>query len=384
MRRRFGGFTIIELLIVVAIIGILVSLTIVLIGGARTKARDAQRLADVKQMQTALELYYTDVNSYPGTWTAGSALVSPTGLTFMAKRPTNPSPWVEGSCTANSDYTYSSPTSNTYSIGYCLAGVTNNLPAGTAVAIPGNINQTCTINCVGAMNLSDGCGGICPYAPSASTQEYFHMDSTSDSSGFGRNFSGFDGTYVAGKFGNAAKFTRASNNVAAFVGSLIGASGSSFTMMAWINAASHPATGAQWGIISDRGGLNSSTGRAALIFENIAGVEKLLFDAYYTVGGEVFNYKNITLDLNTWYHVAAVYDSATNKQYLYVNGVSVDSGLTTNGVLIAPAWGSAYSYVGNYYWASGIYGFDGIIDEMIVERRAWSATEVLNYYNNLK
>lgn len=59
------GFTLIELLIVVAIIGLLSTLAVVALGSARVKARDSKRLADLKQVQTALELYYTDQNAYP-------------------------------------------------------------------------------------------------------------------------------------------------------------------------------------------------------------------------------------------------------------------------------------------------------------------------------
>ncbi len=59
------GFTLIELLIVIAIIGLLSTLAVVALGSARVKARDSKRLADLKQLQTALELYYTDQNAYP-------------------------------------------------------------------------------------------------------------------------------------------------------------------------------------------------------------------------------------------------------------------------------------------------------------------------------
>lgn len=59
------GFTLIELLVVIAIIGLLSTLAVVALGSARIKARDAKRLSDLKQVQTALELYYTDKGTYP-------------------------------------------------------------------------------------------------------------------------------------------------------------------------------------------------------------------------------------------------------------------------------------------------------------------------------
>jgi prepilin-type N-terminal cleavage/methylation domain-containing protein len=63
------GFTLIELLVVVAIIGLLSSVVMASLNGARTKARDAVRKTELKQIQTALEMYYNTNNAYPiGGW----------------------------------------------------------------------------------------------------------------------------------------------------------------------------------------------------------------------------------------------------------------------------------------------------------------------------
>jgi len=67
------GFTLIELLVVVTIIGILASIVIVSLGSARVKARDTRRLADIKQMTLAIELYIDQYRHYPPTPGAVSA-----------------------------------------------------------------------------------------------------------------------------------------------------------------------------------------------------------------------------------------------------------------------------------------------------------------------
>lgn len=60
------GFTLIELLVVIAIIGLLSTIVMVATQGARQKSRDGRRVATLREIRTALELYYDDGNNaYP-------------------------------------------------------------------------------------------------------------------------------------------------------------------------------------------------------------------------------------------------------------------------------------------------------------------------------
>lgn len=70
-KTRGAGFTLIELLVVIAIVGLLATLAVVVLKNAREKANDAKRIAEMKQVQTALELYYDDNNNYPTSDTDG-------------------------------------------------------------------------------------------------------------------------------------------------------------------------------------------------------------------------------------------------------------------------------------------------------------------------
>ena len=72
------GFTLIEILIVVAIIAILASVVLIGLGPTQQKGRDARRLSDLRELQTGIELYYSHCGVYPnpGPTVAGCAAAS--------------------------------------------------------------------------------------------------------------------------------------------------------------------------------------------------------------------------------------------------------------------------------------------------------------------
>lgn len=129
--KQQKGFTLIELLVVIAIIGLLSTLAVVSLNNARQKSRDAKRVSDIKQIQTALELYYNDsTTGYPATATS-SAPISLGGTTYMGSVPTAPTP-ADGTCSAaQNSYVYTQTGSGTgYTLTYCLGAATGGITAG--------------------------------------------------------------------------------------------------------------------------------------------------------------------------------------------------------------------------------------------------------------
>ena len=65
LAQNKNGFTLVELLVVIAIIALVAVFAAVAVNSARSKQRDATRLASVRQMQSALEDYFNETNQYP-------------------------------------------------------------------------------------------------------------------------------------------------------------------------------------------------------------------------------------------------------------------------------------------------------------------------------
>ena len=146
--KKAKGFTLIELLVVIAIIGLLSTLAVVALNNARQKSRDAKRVSDVKQVSTALELYFADNNGYPTASTAitlgdtSHACLDKGG--FVATCSTATAPTYMGQVPSNTGpngtaYTYTSSDGSTYSITFTLEGITGGLAIGLHTATPSGI-----------------------------------------------------------------------------------------------------------------------------------------------------------------------------------------------------------------------------------------------------
>lgn len=99
---------------------------------SQSKSRDAQRLADARQLSSSLELYYNDNNKYPNS--LNELTVTPNHFSnqpnYIGKIPAAPTP-PDGSCTAaENTYTYTLLDPNHYSLNFCLGGAAGGYAPG--------------------------------------------------------------------------------------------------------------------------------------------------------------------------------------------------------------------------------------------------------------
>ncbi len=130
------GFTLIEMIVVVAIVGLLVAGVVVIFGNTRQKSRDTHRVGSIKQITDALELYYLHNGIYPTSLTPGQIL-SGTATTYLNPIPSNPTPRIDGGC-ANQNYSYTVKEGNAdYELKFCLGAASGGFAAGINVCSQG-------------------------------------------------------------------------------------------------------------------------------------------------------------------------------------------------------------------------------------------------------
>ncbi len=168
--KKPTGFTLIELLLVVLIIAVLSGVVIGLLNSKaiKGKARDSQRIADLKKLQAGLELYYAQNRAYPAPNVIGvtyfvitgtdniSTLLSPNYMNKIPVDPllsyTNASP-----CNASTDRKYSYRPGGAGS-SYILTAIMEEANSNNGYECTG-LNNWAALGCSMAGTVGDYCYG---------------------------------------------------------------------------------------------------------------------------------------------------------------------------------------------------------------------------------
>lgn len=125
---RSSGFTLLELLVVISIIGILIAMGTAAFSTAQQQSRDARRRSDIRAMHNAFEQYYSLNGSYNASCATMAAGSLPQGL------PTDPQSGSAYTCLADSD-------------SYCVCATLENTTGGNAGA--GSTADSCAFGAGG-------------------------------------------------------------------------------------------------------------------------------------------------------------------------------------------------------------------------------------------
>jgi len=342
MRKVYGrqdarfGFTIVELLIVIVVIGILAAITIVAYNGIQAKAQVAALQTDLESAAKLLTSdYYTNgyfpsatptlLNGSPQAANGGKGLQASNGATYQYV---------------------------TINGGYCLAEAN----ATTSYYVTNSKNTPS----VGICSTLSGLVGWWPF-----------NSNTADQSGYGDDGVNSGATLTSGQNGQANgaySFDGASSQIVVADAPQLDMTGAQ-TISVWINPSSNAAI--IKGILSKdiSGGLSNPayslqlTASGNLISYNTTNAS----NSYQSIAS------NAVATTGSWTLLTGVYNGTT--MYLYINGVLYGSTVTQTNVGAT----SAPLRIGQQKNGSGRW-FNGSIDDVRVYNRALSSSEVAALY----
>jgi uncharacterized protein (TIGR03437 family) len=227
--------------------------------------------------------------------------------------------------------------------------VTASLNGGTATAAVTLAAQNTAAGLLTAYAFSEGSG-----------------TTTADASGNGITGQLHGAAWTAGKWGNGLSFDGATAYVDLGTPASLQTTGS-MTWTGWVNSAANPPDDGQIIAQSD-----NTTGWQLKTTPDTG--NRTFAIAVSSAGGtsHIQRYSNTVPSLNTWYHVAGIYNAASQTLDIYVNGV-LDNGTLLGAV---PSFMSLASVNTTIGMRSGGYYFNGAIDNLRIYNRALSAAEI--------
>lgn len=322
------GFTIVELLIVIIVIGILASLILVAYSNVTSQAKVSVLSGDLKQAAKQLDI---DKEKTGG----GSAYPATLALANNG-----------GGLTPSSGATY-----NYYAYGasFCLDETKDSLTYFITSA--GGVTVPTVGNCIS----TNGLVGWWPFNGNAS-----------DASGAG-NTGTVSGPVLTTGENNVTNGAYAFNGSTDYIEfpTQIPSSTGSFTVSMWLKGVATAGDGYAYGII--RSNVNTIGGSVYWLGIRDTGKYSTAVNGNFTQGSTT-----VTASGSTWVHLAITYDGS--KQTTYINGAQAAT--YTFGAITNTASGTR-TLVGSY---AGYRALQGSVDDIRIYNRALSATEMQNIY----
>ena len=213
---------------------------------------------------------------------------------------------------------------------------------------------------------------------------YYKLENVNDSSGNSATLTNIGSlTFAAAKFGNGLNTAGVSAKGLTRTTNILSASAvPNITVSFWFRLTNTANVGVArrfFEIIGSNG--SSSATYMACYFGITLGVLRVGVNSQLT-GVTCATVTSIEAANTTkWYH-AVVVKSETTTLSLYINGKLVNSATGTGTDTATGTTGTYKMIVGNAYTLT--YPSYGVTDEMIIEERVWSASEVRKYYNQAK
>ena len=327
------GFTIVELLIVIVVIGILATVTIVAYNGIQTRAVAAALSSDVTNAARQLKLFQIDNGTYPTTIDCGQA------------------DSITNKCLKSSlDVSYQYIVDNTGARSYCLAAVKG--------LNSYNISQT------GAP-----LGGNCPV---------MHLDAGNTTSypGTGTTWADISLNNNNGILNNGVAYSSENGGVLSFdgvndyvsVASHSSLSPQSITVSGWIKLIDT----SSWMIVNK--GSSGTAGAYYLYGDSSSTARWSVFGA----AGQRYDVQFTGMATGQWYYLAATFDDASRDSKIYQNGA-------LKGTRAGAALGSnaVDVIIGAYVGGSG-YQVGGLISDINIYSKALTETEINHNFNTLR
>jgi len=338
-RSESKGFTIIELLVVIVVIGILAAITIVSYSAISSRVASETLKQDLNDGASRLKKYFYEYGAYPTSLDTNNCPTGTTNTIYCLK----PS--------SGDSYTYNSASPySTFSLTATKGSQSNYITQeGTQLSGPGPVLYLDA----GISNSYPGYGTI-----------------WTDLSGKGNNGTLYSGVTYSSTNGGFLSFNGSATGYVNVVNSTsLNFGTGSFTIEAWIKFASYG--GDYRTLISKGAGGGFSGWRFGL---NIAGVPHILIGD--TVGYNDSDLGSTAVGLNAWHYLTVVFDRTSNAT-AYVDGVNKGSSsiATKNGSVdntSGIAIGNSYAY------------YNGQIGAVYIRNVALSASDINQNFNTLK